>query len=63
MAFHRPGARKPTAPMTKALKRVVRYHFRWMTLSGWASVVEVAVGSPIVRELAARAVKSLTAPE
>jgi hypothetical protein len=29
MAFHRPGARKPTPPITKALKRVVLYHVRF----------------------------------
>lgn len=31
IAFHRPGARKPTPPITKALKSVVRYHVRFRT--------------------------------
>jgi hypothetical protein len=34
MAFHRPGAMKPTMPMTKALKSVVRYHVRWTRGAG-----------------------------
>lgn len=28
IAFHSPGARNPTPPMTKALKKLERYHFR-----------------------------------
>lgn len=39
MAFHRPGATKPTAPMTQALKKVVRYHFRGSPRAGASTVV------------------------
>lgn len=34
MAFHRPGAMKPTIPMTNALNSVVRYQVRWLRGAG-----------------------------
>lgn len=52
IAFQSPGAKKPTAPMTKALKRVVRYQVRRagpltssvsVTGSGFADIVNSTV--------------------
>lgn len=47
IAFQRPGARKPTPPMTKALKRVVLYHI--LFCRGYASPFEDAMFAAVLR--------------
>lgn len=51
MAFHNPGAMKPTPPITKALKSVVRYHVLFSVDDGELSTDTVAVAScfPMVK--------------
>lgn len=48
MAFHKPGARKPTPPIMHALNRVLRYHTRFSACFAVSEDAEIEVCSAML---------------